>query len=161
MRGAVLFVAGVFVGAVLLQPGFAQDASPRGLNHVGIVVKDYDAAMAFYTKTMGLREAYTMRRPDGSPLLTYLQASRESFVELIPAAPNQATGITHFGLEVGDIDGTVARLRKQGLTIADPGLTPAKARFFRMNDRDGASIEVMEFTPESMQRKAMDAWRAR
>jgi lactoylglutathione lyase len=161
MRGAVLFVAGVFVGAVLLQPGFAQDASPRAPNHVGIVVKDYDAAMAFYTKTMGLREAYTMRRPDGSPLLTYLQASRESFVELIPAAPNQATGITHFGLEVGDIDGTVARLRKQGLTIADPGLTPAKARFFRMNDLDGASIEVMEFTPESMQRKAMDAWKPR
>jgi lactoylglutathione lyase len=161
MRGAVLFVAGVFVGALLLQPGFAQNASPRGVNHVGIVVKDYDAAMTFYTKTMGLRQAYTMRRPDGSPLLTYLQASRETFVELIPAGPNQATGITHFGLEVADIDGTVAHLRQQGLTIADPGLTPAKARFFRMNDLDGASIEVMEFTSESMQRKAMDAWKAR
>src|SRR5262245_30393187 len=161
MRGTVLFVAGVFVGAVLLQPGFAQSASPRGLNHVGIVVKDYDAAMAFYTKTMGLREAYTMRRPDGSPLLTYLQASRETFIELIPAGPNQPTGITHFGIEVGDMDGTVAHLRQQGLTIADPGLTPAKARFVRMNDLDGASIEVMEFTAESMQRKAMDAWKAR
>jgi hypothetical protein len=30
-----------------------------------------------------------------------------------------------------------------------------------MNDLDGASIEVMEFTPESMQRKAMDAWNPR
>ena len=117
--------------------------------------------MTFYTKTMGLREAYTMRRPDGSPLLTYLQASRETFVELIPAGPNQATGITHFGLEVADIEGTVAHVRQQGLTIADPGLTPAKARFFRMNDLDGASIEVMEFTPESMQRKAMDSWKPR
>ena len=161
MRGAVLFVVGVFVGSVLLQPGFAQNASPRGVNHVGIVVKDYDAALSFYTKTMGLREAYTMRRPDGSRILTYLQASRETFVELIPAGPNQATGITHFGLEVGDIDGTVAHLRQQGLTVADPGLTPAKARFFRMTDPDGASMEVMEFTPESMQRKAMDAWTAR
>ena len=161
MKGAALFIAGVFVGALLLQPGFAQIASPRGLNHVGIVVKDYDAAMTFYTKTMGLREAYTMRRPDGSPLLTYLQASRETFVELIPAGPNQATGITHFGLEVGDINGTVAHVRQQGLTVADPGLTPAKARFVRMNDLDGASIEVMEFTSESMQRKAMDAWKSR
>jgi lactoylglutathione lyase len=161
MRGAVLFLAGVFVGAVMLQPGFAQKASPRGLNHVGIVVKDYDAAMAFYTKTIGLREAYTMRRPDGSPLLSYLQASRETFVELIPAGPDQATGITHFGLEVADIDGTVAQLRRQGLTIADPGLTLAQARFIRMSDLDGASIEVMEFTPESMQRKAMEAWKSR
>ena len=66
MRGAVLFVVGVFVGSVLLQPGFAQNASPRGVNHVGIVVKDYDAALSFYTKTMGLREAYTMRVPTRS-----------------------------------------------------------------------------------------------
>jgi len=159
MKGVALFVAGVCVGAVLLQPGFAQSASPRGLNHVGIVVKDYAAALAFYTRNLGLREAYTMRRPDGSPLLTYLQVSRETFIELIPAGPNQAAGITHFGLEVGDIDGTVAHLRRQGLTLADPGLTPARARFVRMTDLDGASIEVMEFTPESMQRKAMEAWK--
>lgn len=159
MRGIVWFVTGVLVGGALMQTGVAQDAGPRGLNHVGIVVKDYEAAMTFYTKTMGLREAYTMRRPDGSPLLTYLQASRETFIELIPAGPNQATGITHFGLEVGDIDATVARLRQQGLTVADPGLTPAQARFVRMTDVDAAQIEVMEFTAVSMQRKAMDAWK--
>ena len=159
VRGAAIFVVGIVVGAMLVRPGAAQDVRPRGVNHVGIAVRNYEEAMAFYTKTLGLHEAYTMRRPDGSPLLTYLQASRETFVELIPVGPNQPTGITHFGLEVGDIDASVAHLRQQGVTAADPGLTPARARFTRIADRDNVQIEVMEFTAESMQRQAMEAWK--
>ena len=147
------------LGALLVQPGAAQDGRPRAVNHIGINVRNYAEAMAFYTKTLGLREAYTMRRPDGSPLLTYLQASRETFVELIPVGADQPAGITHFGLEVGDIDEVVAHLRQQGVSAADPGLTPARARFTRIADRDGVQIEVMQFTAESMQRKAMDAWK--
>jgi catechol 2,3-dioxygenase-like lactoylglutathione lyase family enzyme len=158
-KESALFAAGLVIGAMLVQPGAAQDSGPRGVNHIGINVRNYAEAMTFYTKTLGLREAYTMRRPDGSPLLTYLQASRETFVELIPVGPDQPAGITHFGLEVGDIAATVAQLRQQGVTAADPGLTPARARFTRIADRDGAQIEVMEFTAESMQRKAMDAWK--
>ena len=159
VRGAAIFVMGIVVGAMLVRPGAAQDVRPRGVNHVGIAVRNYEEAMAFYTKTLGLHEAYTMRRPDGSALLTYLQASRETFVELIPVGPNQPTGITHFGLEVGDIDASVAHLRQQGVTAADPGLTPARARFTRIADRDNVQIEVMEFTAESMQRQAMEAWK--
>jgi hypothetical protein len=30
-----------------------------------------------------------------------------------------------------------------------------------MTDLDGAQVEVMEFGPESSQRKAMDAWKSR
>jgi hypothetical protein len=50
-------------------------------------------------------------------------------------------------------------MRQQGATVADPGLTPGKALFTRLRDLDDVSIEAMEFGPESMQRKAMDAWR--
>jgi lactoylglutathione lyase len=159
MKGAGFFIAGVMVGAALLRPGLAQDNPVRSLNHVGLVVRDYDAAMAYYTKTLGLREAYTVRRPDGAPQLTYLQLSRDTFIEIIPAGPNQQPGITHFGIEVNDIQGMVARLRANGVTVADPGLTPANARFIRLRDPGGFQIEVMEFGAESMQRKAMDSWK--
>jgi catechol 2,3-dioxygenase-like lactoylglutathione lyase family enzyme len=158
MRTAIVFGLGVCVGALLLGPSAAQNRPARGLNHVGIVVADYDAAMAFYTEAMGFKEAYTIRRPDGSPLLTYLQLNRDTFVELIPAAPGQQPGITHFGVEVDDIDAAVTRLRQHGMTVADPGLTPANARYVRMRDRDDAEIEIMEFGPGALQRKAIDAW---
>jgi catechol 2,3-dioxygenase-like lactoylglutathione lyase family enzyme len=159
MRGGVLFGAGILVGVAVMQLGAAQGNAVRTLNHVGMVVKDYDAALEFYTKTMGFREAYTIKNDDGKVRLTYLQLNKNTFVELIPAAPNQPTGITHFGVEVGDLAGTVATLRGRGATIDDPGRTPSGALFARTRDPEGVQIEVMEFTPESLQRKAIDSWK--
>lgn len=158
MRSLIVFVGGLVAGAVLVGPSLAQIGRTHGLNHVGISVANYEKAMAFYTGVLGLREAYTIRRPDGSPLLTYLQLNRDTFIELIPAQPGQTPGITHLGVEVGDIDAEVAAIRASGTEVADPGLTPANARFLRMTDLEGVQIEVMEFGPESLQRKAMDAW---
>jgi catechol 2,3-dioxygenase-like lactoylglutathione lyase family enzyme len=161
MKGATLFVAGLVVGAALSGVAIAQRGAGavRGVNHVGINVANYEQALAFYTKTLGIREAYTIRNPDGSPRLTYLQLSRDTFIELIPAAANQPKGLTHVGIEVDDIDAAVARFRQAGVTAAEPGLTPAKARFTRIADRDGVQLEVMQFGPDSLQRKAMDDWK--
>jgi len=162
MKNLMFFVAGAIVGAVLLQTGAAQTNSiePRpalAVNHIGIIVEDYDAAYRFYTEYLGLKEAYTVER-NGGTLLTYLQLNRETFVELIPARNGQATGITHYGMEVRDIDATVERLRAHGVEVADPGVTPANARFVRVRDADNMEIEVMEYGPESSQYKAMLAW---
>lgn len=150
---------GALVGTMLSLTSAQQERPVNGLNHVGIVVENYEEALAFYTRTMGLEEAYTIRRPDGSPLLTYLQLSRDTFLELIPAGPNQQPGITHFGIEVGDLDATVARLREQGVEAPNPGRTPANALSSRIRDVDGVEIEVMEFGPEALQRQAMEAWK--
>jgi catechol 2,3-dioxygenase-like lactoylglutathione lyase family enzyme len=174
MKTLLVFLAGVLAGAAFISPGIAQNQATaqlsgtapgdallprpnRALNHIGIVVADYDAAYEFYTEVMGLKEAYTVER-NGQPFLTYLQLNRETFVELIPARAGQATGITHFGMEVGDIDATVAELRAHGLSVDDPGVTPANARYFRVNDVDNVEIEVMQYGPESSQYKAMQAW---
>jgi catechol 2,3-dioxygenase-like lactoylglutathione lyase family enzyme len=162
MKHLSFFLAGVIVGAVLIRTGTAQDSSveqrpARALNHVGIVVQDYQAAYQFYTEDLGLKEAYTVER-NGAPLLTYLQLNRETFVELIPARGDQVTGVTHFGMEVGDIDAFVERSRQRGMLVADPGVTPANARFVRIRDADNVEIEVMEYGPEASQYKAMQAW---
>jgi len=162
MKSAIAFAGGIIVGASLLQTVVAQNGPllprpDRAVNHVGIVVADYDAAYAFYTQELGLREAYTVER-NGGPLLTYLQLNRETFVELIPARAGQAAGVSHFGMEVADIDATVAQLRAAGIDVADPGTTPANARFVRVRDRDGVEIEIMEFGPESSQYRAMQDW---
>lgn len=162
MKSLMFFTVGLIIGAMLVQTGIAQNNSiePRpanALNHIGIVVEDYDAAYAFYTESLGFKEAYTVER-NGSPLLTYLQLNRETFVELIPARGDQETGITHFGIEVADIDATVEQLRANGMRVADPGMTPANARFVRIRDADNMEIEVMEYGPEASQYKAMLAW---
>ena len=76
-----LFAAGVGVGVFLMQPGAAQQNQNPGLrlNHVGIYAKDYDESMRFYTKTVGLREAFTIKDNAGKVTLTYLQINRDTF----------------------------------------------------------------------------------
>lgn len=158
MRGVALFVMGMFAGATLMQQGTAPEARVRSLNHVGIVVQNYKEALAFYTDKLGIKEAYTIRRPDGSPQLTYLQLSRDTFIELIPASANQQTGITHFGVEVADVQVAANELRGKGIAVTNPAPTPANAMSTRIRDADGVQIEVMEFGPQSLQRKAMNEW---
>jgi catechol 2,3-dioxygenase-like lactoylglutathione lyase family enzyme len=159
LKKAVLFGLGILVGSAFSQKGPSPRGHVRGLNHVGIVVKDYKAAMEFYTQKLGIVEAYTVRRPDGSPQLTYLQLSRDTFIELIPAGPNQQPGITHFGVEADDVRAAGADFRKSGIMAADPSPTPANALSTRIRDLDGVQIEVMEFGPQSLQRKAMEYWK--
>lgn len=159
MRSALLFVAGIIVGTVATHSALAQDSAPRALSHVGIAVKDFEASVAYYTKTVGLKEAYALKQADGSPLLTYLHVSRDTFLEVQPATAALPPGLTHLAVEYGDLKSAVARMRQQGTTLADPALTPGRALFSRLRDPDGVQIEIMEFGPESQQRRAMNAWK--
>lgn len=156
-----VFALGMLAGAVLLRVALAQSSGAqfRAVNHIGIVVADYQESLDFYTNVLGAQVAYTVPRPDGSPLLTYLQLNRETFVELIPARPGESTGISHFGLEVGSIESVIAELRRRGIAVADASRSPAQALMTRVRDPDQVDIEVMQYGPESSQRKAMDAWR--
>jgi catechol 2,3-dioxygenase-like lactoylglutathione lyase family enzyme len=159
MRASVWFLGGLVVGAVLVQTSVAQDRARRGLNHVGIGTRDYDAALAFYRDTLGAKEAFTIRNPDGTVRITYLQVSRDTFIELLPVAADQPAGILHVGIETSDLAASVANLREHGVTVADPTVGVSKAQVARITDPDGVPIEVMQMGPDSMQRQAIEAWR--
>jgi catechol 2,3-dioxygenase-like lactoylglutathione lyase family enzyme len=159
MKSSAMFLGGMLAGALLLQVGVAQDGSRRGLNHVGISTHNYDAALAFYKDTLGAKEAFTIRNPDGTVRLTYLQVSRDTFVELLPTAADQPTGVMHIGIETDDLAASVANLRARGIAVDDPTVGVSKARVARIKDPDGVQIEVMQMGPDSLQRQAIDGWR--
>jgi catechol 2,3-dioxygenase-like lactoylglutathione lyase family enzyme len=159
MKGTALFLGGVVVGALLIQVGVAQDASRRGVNHVGISTHNYAAALAFYKDTLGAREAFTIRNPDGTPRITYLQVSRDTFIELLPVAADQPVGVAHIGIETADLAASVANLRTRGIAVDDPTVGASKAQVARIRDPDGVPIEVMQMGPDSLQRQAIEAWR--
>jgi catechol 2,3-dioxygenase-like lactoylglutathione lyase family enzyme len=158
MKGTVWFVGGLVVGVVLVQASVAQDRARRGLNHVGIATHDYDAALAFYKDTLGAKEAFTIRNDNGTVRITYLQVSRDTFVELLPVAADQPAGIVHVGIETDDVAASVANLRARGVAVDDPTVGISKSRVARVRDPDGVPIEVMQMGPDSLQRQAIDAW---
>src|SRR5262245_63725251 len=132
MKTIAWFLSGLVVGTALVQVSVAQDRARRGLNHIGIGTKNYDAALAFYRDTLGAKEAFTIRNPDGTVRITYLQLSRDTFVELLPVAAGQPTGIMHVGIETADVAASVASLRAKGIAVDDPTVGVSKSRVARV-----------------------------
>ena len=161
MRTSIVFVTGLLLGSVLA-PGFAQDTRLAGMsniNHVGISVRNFDAALAFYTQKMGFREAFVYRGAKGEPQLAYLQVSRNSFVELQPANATRPPGLTHYGLVVDDLKATFATLKQRGVTVEDP--RPGRRDSFVANakDLDGVEMEFFQLGPDSPQAQASASWK--
>ena len=100
MRGSVLFVTGLLVGAALTT-AVAQNANRGlvGVNHVGMNVPNLDEAVAYYTKTLGFPEAFRVNDDKGQARLVYVQVSKNTFVELQPG-PGRPAAINHVGIHV-------------------------------------------------------------
>jgi lactoylglutathione lyase len=161
LGGAALFAAGMVAGMLVMQPGAAQEKPVTGLrlNHVGIYAKDFDESMRFYTKTMGFKEAFTIRGNDGTPTLAYLQITRDTFLELAPANAQRPVGLSHIGIWPEDLNATVAALRARGVQVNDPRTGSTKTSITNVTDPNGVRLELLDFLPDSLPRKAMEAWK--
>jgi catechol 2,3-dioxygenase-like lactoylglutathione lyase family enzyme len=156
-----LFAAGIIVGAFLMQTSAAQQKQSTGLrlNHVGIYAKDYDESMRFYTQTMGLKEAFTIKDAAGKPTLTYLQINKDTFLELAPATAERPVGLSHVGIWPENLAATVASLREHGVQVADPRTGATRTSITNVTDPNGIRLELLDFLPGSLPKKAIDEWK--
>lgn len=160
MRGVVLFVAGILVGlAVQNAVAQSQNQGLVGLNHVGISVPNLDEAVAYYTKTLGFPEAFRNLNEKGQPTLVYVQISKGTFVELLPASAQRPPGINHFGVHVENMEAATAMFKQRGAALTESRVSPTKAVLANITDLNGIRIELAELTPESSHRQAMDRWK--
>jgi len=161
IRGSVLFVAGLVLGMVAIKTVSAQQDKGIGVhvNHVGIFVKDFQQSIDYYTKTLGFRNAFVFRDKDGKVTTVYVQVSKETFLELAPATAERPAGINHIGMAADNISDTVAELRKRGVMVSDARVGNSNAPLTNITDPNGVRLELMEVTPDSMQRKAIESFR--
>ena len=147
----------------------AQDASGLTLSVVGVAAKDPPAAAKFYQAVVGFAVAFTFGSTDPQRMNVYYQTSRDTFLELQPAGANLPVGLTHFHVLTRDLDATIARLRQAGLAAAAgnaPGtigqavtVSPgAHVKNVNVFDPDGTRLELNEYIPESLPKKAADSW---
>src|SRR5213593_48301 len=123
MRNLLLFVAGILVGTTI-QALVAQ--SPAGqpgvrLNHVAISVPDVAQAAAWYGEKLGFREVVRNTTPQGQVTGSYIQVSRDTFIELQQANAQRPAGLNHFGLEAPNIKAAVALFKQRGAMATEPG----------------------------------------
>jgi catechol 2,3-dioxygenase-like lactoylglutathione lyase family enzyme len=161
MRTSVVFFTGVLLGSVIAT-GFAQGTRLTGenyVNHVGMAVENFDEAFKFYTEKMGFREAFTVKDAAGKPTLAYVQANKNTFVELQQANANRPKGLNHFGLHVQNLKAVVATLKERGVMVDEIRVRPDDSSVANATDPNGIRIEMFEFGPGSPQGKAIESWK--
>jgi catechol 2,3-dioxygenase-like lactoylglutathione lyase family enzyme len=155
IRNISIFVAGCVLGMLMMQASAAQKEKGTGLrlNHFGINVKNVDESMNFYTKTMGFREAFSTHDKQGK--LAFV----DTFLEIAPADADHPVGFTHVGLWADDVKATVAALKQKGVKVDEPVVGMTKAAITNVIDPNGVRMELLEYPPDSLQSKAMQAWK--
>ena len=162
LKSLVVLSFGIVLGSVLTERGSAQQPGAAGvrMNHVGISVSNFDESVRFYTQTLGFREAYRLRDEKGNPTMSYIQISRETFLEVAPASATRPAGLSHVGIEADDIQATVARLRQAGAQVPDTRFAAnTNVTLTNVTDPQGIRVEFLQLHPDSLQRKAIEAWK--
>jgi catechol 2,3-dioxygenase-like lactoylglutathione lyase family enzyme len=110
---------------------------PLAVHHVAINVDDVDAAIAFYTKTLGLTQRTD--RPDFGFPGAWLDAGAQQ-VHLVqaPVAPSQGQ---HFALQFADLDAVITELREAGVQVSD-AIPAGTGRQAFATDPSGNTIEL-------------------
>jgi catechol 2,3-dioxygenase-like lactoylglutathione lyase family enzyme len=165
MRGLALFLSGILVGGIAVHAalGQSESLSPNhgivGLNHVAIAVPDLEKAVTFYTKTMGFPEAFRVKNAKGELQLVYVQISKGTFIELLPASVQRPPGLNHFGLYVDNMADATAMFKARGANVGEIITTsPTRAILSNVLDLNANRIELAELPPQSLHHQAMDRW---
>lgn len=120
------------------------------LEHIGVVVKDIEASIAFYTSKMGLclvkRAAYT---EDIELAFLSFAGSEDVCIELIGGSKEEYPDegkVNHIAFTVSDIETEIVRLRELGVQLFDDEakevLDGVKVAFFA--DPDGGILELFQ-----------------
>jgi hypothetical protein len=108
---------------------------------------------------MGFKEGFTVKNAQGQPALSYIQVSRDTFIEIAPANANRKAGLNHYGLHVADLKAYVAALKQRGVTVDEVRERPDDSSVANATDPAGVRIEMFQFGPGSAQGKAIAGWK--
>ncbi len=126
--------------------------TPTTLTEIGVVmftVSDQDAALAFYTDTLGFEVRGDSRFGEHGEMrwLEVAPPGSRTRLALNPPMGGQAGG-GGIGVETPDVLGEHARLRALGVDVdPEPVRVPGAPLLFMLRDPDGNHVAVVEAPP--------------
>lgn len=134
------------------------------LDHVGIAIKDLDAALAFYRDALGLEieapEEVASQRvrahfvPVGDARLELLEATAPDS-PIAKYIEKRGSGLHHITLRVDDIRAALAQLKARGARLIDeeprPGAEGALVAFIHPSTAAGVLVELKQSTIHNQQ----------
>lgn len=123
----------------------------RRIDHVGVMVKNIDASISFYTEIIGFELKGRTPHTNGIVELAFLgfSESDETELELIQGyndnLPSEGK-VHHFAVTVTDVHAEFARLKQLEVTFIDEEITvlPNGYQYFFVSGPDGERIELFQ-----------------
>jgi lactoylglutathione lyase/glyoxylase I family protein len=126
----------------------------KSLAHVCLLSRDLEKTLDFYCGTLGLKKGFDFLR-NGKLFGFYVQVTERQFIEIFQAGDDSEEApprrITHFCLEVNDVEAMRSRLVERGIEVTEKKLGADHSWQIWCKDPDGTSIEFHQYTPESTQ----------
>ncbi|KPB06473.1 VOC family protein [Bacillus sp. CHD6a] len=123
----------------------------KRLEHVGIMVKDIQTSLEFYTNVVGFSLKGQLDHPNGEIKLAFLgfNETAETELELIQGYNDNLPvegKVHHLALTVDDVEAEHDRLKRLGVTFIEQEITtlPNGARYIFFAGPDGEWIELFE-----------------
>ena len=134
---------------------------PTQIDHIGIAVRDLEAAVDEYRSAFGLEPVHRELVEDQGVEEVLLRVG-ESYVQLLsatsPETPvgrfldKRGEGLHHVGYRVDDVAGTLEALRAAGIPLVDerprPGSRGTTVAFVHPNGFRGVLVELVQESSE-------------
>src|ERR1051325_8689823 len=140
--------------------GWAKDIYPMPA-FTQIVVSDLTASSAWYQTVLGFADVFTMRMPDGLPMMAHLRWCTFGDLLLMPTRTSisgaRGQGVTLY-YTTDDADAIVTRAAERGVKpVEGPLDRPWNVREVTFTDPDGYRLTFGAPTAETLNRAASDS----
>ena len=129
----------------------------KKIDHIAIVVPNIPEALTFWRDALGLELSHLEEVPEQEALIAFLPTG-ESEVELVEPTTESSgmarfmakrgPGMHHICFEVDDIEGTLARLKEQGVQLINEeptiGAGGKRMAFIHPKSTGGVLVELYE-----------------
>jgi catechol 2,3-dioxygenase-like lactoylglutathione lyase family enzyme len=137
----------------------------KKLAHVCFYTNQLDRMIAFYRDVLGFPVKFTMNNDDGFAFGYYFSTGEMSFIEifdqkgavkqwggdLTPVRPSQGVTYGHYCFEVSGLEALCEQLKTKGVDVIPIKVGMDHSKQAWIKDPDGNAIELMEYTPQSLQ----------
>ncbi|MGI8989449.1 MAG: VOC family protein [Bryobacteraceae bacterium] len=129
----------------------AEPARPRilGVAHIALFAKDYEKSRAFYRDFLGFEEPYSLKKPDGSPAMTFFKVNERQYIELFVEKEPDSDRLNHISIQTDNAEAMRAYLGSRGVKV--PERVP-KGRIgnsnFSIKDPEGRQVEIVQYEPD-------------